>query len=77
MSTGRSPITLMIDRACGFDPSNPPKPRILDEKAIGNAMLEVCDAAEAWKRHWNGYGSYILRVSMMKRSAPVSMAYPW
>ena len=51
MSTGRSPITLMIDRACGFDPSNPPKPRILDEKAIGNAMLEVCDAAEAWKRN--------------------------
>ena len=23
----RSPIEMMIDKACGFDPSNPPKPK--------------------------------------------------
>lgn len=29
MGKHRSPIEMMVDKACGFDPSNPPQPREL------------------------------------------------
>lgn len=46
----RSPIEMMVDKACGFDPNNPPpideKPQ-LDE--IASTLLLIADAAKDWK----------------------------
>lgn len=49
MSRPLSPIERMVDAATGNVPGKPPLR--LDHKAIGEAMLAVCDAAEAWHRN--------------------------
>lgn len=49
----RSPIEMMVDKACGFDPANPPpvsKPEEMPENAPA-LMLEIVDAAKAWDRN--------------------------
>lgn len=45
----RSPIEMMVDKACGFDPSVAPARKLLDAEAA--AFLAVADAAKAW---WEG-----------------------
>lgn len=49
----RSPIEMMVDRACGFDPNNPPpaKPKPSDAE-IQAAFTEVFDAALAWQKNY-------------------------
>jgi hypothetical protein len=46
----RSPIEMMVDKACGYDPSKdtaPAKEPLADESA---ALLAVADAAVAWQK---------------------------
>jgi hypothetical protein len=45
MKRARSPIEMMVDKACGFDPDAPTKPPLEEET---KALCAVGDAAVTW-----------------------------
>ncbi len=58
----RSPIEMMVDQACGFDPSKEqPVQNIQRLDEATKALLEVADAAKSWR---NGF---VPRTSREKR----------
>lgn len=45
----RSPIEIMIDTACGYDPDAPlPRPAVKLDDAEVQAVYDVCEAAAVW-----------------------------
>jgi hypothetical protein len=48
----RSPIEMMVDKACGFDPNapSPPRPPVKADDPETQAVCDVCEAAAAWVR---------------------------
>lgn len=46
----RSPIEMMVDKACGFDPGAAPPPRepVKADDPETQAVCDVCEAAAAW-----------------------------
>lgn len=52
----RSPIEMMVDQACGFDPSAPAparppaRPPVKADDPETQAVCDVCEAATAWAR---------------------------
>jgi hypothetical protein len=44
----RSPIEMMVDRACGITEASPPPPQRPTPDEQTEALLAVCDAAVTW-----------------------------
>lgn len=56
MPDSRSPISRMIDKACGVPEGWQPAPRVKpDMDTIGKAMVEVCELAVKWQKHGRRY----------------------
>ena len=66
----RSPIEMMVDKACGFDPNAPPPPRV-PVKADDEQTQVVCDACTAlaaWAEAVDG-DAHTDEVAAKKRAA--------
>ncbi len=64
----RSPIQMMVDQACGFDP-NAPKPKPVTLDAETKALLAVVDAAEVW---WKGRRPISFRLAQHLKNPTVN-----
>lgn len=75
----RSPIEAMVDAACGFDPNKPP-PRepIKAEDPETQAVLDVCEAAAAWVRSFDGTKAEARTAEdALRKAARVLVASGW
>ena len=55
MAERRTPIEIMIDRACGLEQYPPPAPPVVVPDTMAEAVLVVVDAAMAW---WHAGGCH-------------------
>ncbi len=66
----RSPIEMMVDQACGFDPNAPPPPRepVKADDEQTQLVCDACTALAAWAEAVDG-DAHTDEVAAKKRAA--------
>lgn len=66
----RSPIEMMVDKACGFDPDAPPQPRapVKADDEQTQLVCDACTALAAWAEAVDG-DAHTDDVAAKKRAA--------